>query len=124
MSTARPTAAELVAAVAGFLETAAIPALAGATAFHARVALNSLRIVERELREGPAVDAAELASLRALLGRDGTLAELNAALVAAIDDGTLATGDGALRAHLLASARARLAIDNPQYPSLTAVTAP
>nr|WP_238888557.1 DUF6285 domain-containing protein [Mycobacterium sp. IDR2000157661] len=53
----RPTAAELVAAVAGFLETDVReatrperrPADAGAVNFHARVAANVLRIVEREL---------------------------------------------------------------------------
>jgi hypothetical protein len=53
----RPTAAELVAAVAEFLETdvrAATgpdsrPADVGAVNFHARVAANALRTVEREL---------------------------------------------------------------------------
>ncbi|WP_237571817.1 DUF6285 domain-containing protein [Mycolicibacterium lacusdiani] len=52
----RPTAAELVAAVAEFLDTevrgkstAPDGRLAGAVDFHARVAANALRIVEREL---------------------------------------------------------------------------
>lgn len=53
----RPTAAELVAAVAEFLETEVREATGpngrladvGAVNFHARVAANALRIVEREL---------------------------------------------------------------------------
>jgi hypothetical protein len=62
----RPTAAELVAAVADFLDSDVRDALlsdgrpadAGQVAFHARVAANVLRTVERELtddREPPAL---------------------------------------------------------------------
>lgn len=62
MSHYRPTAAELVAAVAEFLETEVREATGpdsrladvGAVNFHARVAANALRIVERELLQaGP-----------------------------------------------------------------------
>ncbi len=70
MSHYRPTAAELITAVAEFLETEVRNATApngrlatepnsrladvGAVNFHARVAANALRIVERELRQtGP-----------------------------------------------------------------------
>lgn len=45
----RPTAAELVAAVAEFLETDVRDGTTGAVNFHARVAANVLRTVEREL---------------------------------------------------------------------------
>jgi len=45
----RPTAAELVAAAAEFLETDVRAATGGQVNFHARVAANALRIVEREL---------------------------------------------------------------------------
>lgn len=45
----RPTAAELVAAVAEFLETDVREGTSGAVNFHARVAANVLRTVEREL---------------------------------------------------------------------------
>lgn len=47
----RPTAAELVAAVAEFLESDVKDATTGAVNFHARVAANALRTVERELRD-------------------------------------------------------------------------
>lgn len=45
----RPTAAELIAAVAEFLENDVRHATTGQINFHARVAANALRMVEREL---------------------------------------------------------------------------
>jgi hypothetical protein len=45
----RPTAAELVAAVAEFLETDVRDSTTGQVNFHSRVATNALRMVEREL---------------------------------------------------------------------------
>ncbi len=45
----RPTAAELVAAVAEFVETDVRTATTGQVNFHARVAANALRMVERQL---------------------------------------------------------------------------
>jgi hypothetical protein len=47
----RPTAAELVAAVAEFLEGDVRAGTSGAVKFHALVAANVLRTVERELRD-------------------------------------------------------------------------
>ncbi len=47
----RPTAAELVTAVAEFLDDDVRGATDGRVNFHARVAANVLRIVERELTE-------------------------------------------------------------------------
>jgi ketosteroid isomerase-like protein len=58
----RPTAEELVAAVAEFLESDVRAATEGQVNFHARVAANVLRIVERELSADPkaAIDEREL----------------------------------------------------------------
>jgi ketosteroid isomerase-like protein len=75
----RPTAAELVGAVAGFLESDVRQATDGQVNFHARVATNVLRIVERELQQE--TDPAEA------LQRLGFADE--AALAAAIRDGDL-----------------------------------
>lgn len=111
----RPTAAELVAAVAEFLDTEVCPALEGRLAFHATVAVNVLRIVERELAAGTG-DAH--ARLRALTGADGDLRELNALLAQRIRDGELSIADEALRDHLVRDVLARLAVDNPGYPSI------
>jgi len=47
----RPTAAELIDAVAGFLAGEVRANTTGAVNFHALVAANALRIVERELRD-------------------------------------------------------------------------
>jgi Domain of unknown function (DUF6285) len=111
----RPTADELIAAVADFLEREVGPALSGRIAFHAKVAANALRIVERELRDGPAAAEADLARLRELTGADGTLPELNAMLAQRIRDGAAPAG---LHDHLVRSVLARIAIDNPGYPSV------
>ena len=86
----RPTAPELIAAVAEFLESDVRQATDGQVNFHARVAANALRIVERELsRNGdPGVagfaDEAELAAAirdGSLDGRDGDVAKFLRALV-------------------------------------------
>ncbi|MFM9032786.1 MAG: phosphotransferase, partial [Mycobacterium sp.] len=60
----RPTAAELVAAVAGFLDGEVRAGTTGAVNFHALVAANALRIVERELLDDTAAEP--LAALRRL----------------------------------------------------------
>ena len=78
----RPTAAELVAAVREYLERDVMTATEGRVAFHARVAVNVLGMVERELELGAAQDAAEHDRLVALLGRDGTVRELTEVLAA------------------------------------------
>jgi hypothetical protein len=111
----RPTAAELIAAVAQFLEHEVRPELDGRLAFHAKVAVNALRIVERELTGTAASD--ELASLRSLVG-GGDLLALNTVLANKVRTGELSIEDPAVRDHLIRSALARLAVDSPRYPSL------
>ena len=111
----QPKAAALVAAVAEFLRSQALPQLDAHVAYHARVAANALDIVARELTLGPAAAEAEHGRLTALLGRDGTLAELNQALAAAIESGTLDAATPDLAAHLWATTLDKLAIDQPSY---------
>lgn len=130
----RPTAAELIAAVADFIEQKAAPQLDAHTAFHAKVAVNALRIVQREVERelraaagGRHADADELARLRELCkvdtgNADATVPALNRELCARIADGRVAADDRALHRHLLQSVLDRLAVDNPKYPSLSAVT--
>lgn len=55
----RPTAAELVAAVADFLDNDVRGTVDGHLNFHARVAANVLRIVERELLDDSAPAVAD-----------------------------------------------------------------
>jgi hypothetical protein len=103
----RPGVQELLEAVRDFLLRDALPALDGRVRLHARVGANVLGLVQRELALAPASDAAELARLESLLGRSGTLAELNTELARRIRAGELGTDHAAL-----------LAVDNPEYSGL------
>jgi hypothetical protein len=114
----QPSLAELVKAVRDFLENKALPELKGHTAFHARVAANALAIAARQLEQGAAADEAELKRLRALLGREGSLQELNRALCRAVREGRLDIGSLELREHLEATTRAKVEIDQPNYSGL------
>ncbi len=111
----RPEIGELVAAVRDFLERRVLPELEGHTAFHARVAANALAIVERQIRLGPEAEAAESLRLRALLGRDGSLPELNRELCARIRSGEIGLETPGLAEHLRATTLAKLAVDQPRY---------
>jgi hypothetical protein len=64
----RPSAAELLDAVRGFIESEVIPALEGRRKFHARVAANVLAIVGRELAAEEVQLDAEWQGLSELLG--------------------------------------------------------
>lgn len=118
MTEPRPTAAELVAAVAGFLTDQVVPALEGKVAFHTRVAANALRIVERELRLGAEAEAVEAERARL----PGAPAD-DAALATLIREGHPDVDDPALRGYLIRSVRARIAIDSPDYPAVAQAAA-
>jgi hypothetical protein len=105
-----PTAAEIVAGVAGWL-----PTDGSAGTFALRVARNALEIAARDMTLGPPADARAAARMQALLGREGTRDELDRALVAAIRAGDIAPDDPALVAHLRACALDTIAIDQPKY---------
>ncbi len=115
MAQVRPTAAELIEAVREFVAGPVTAALSDQAAFHARVATNVLAMVERELELGPALEAAETARLEALLGRDGSLAELTAVLARAIRDGALDHRLAEVLDHLRRTSREKLTITNPRY---------
>ena len=114
----QPSMRELVEAVRAFLEQRAMPELKGHTAFHARVAANALAIIARQLERGAQSDADELQGLRALLGRDGALEELNRALCRAIRGGDIDILSPELQQHLERTARAKIEIDQPNYSGL------
>lgn len=115
MAQDRPTAAELVEAVRDFLADDVQPALEGRLAFHTRVAVNALGMIERELSLGPALDAAERARAVALLGHDGELRDLERELAARIRDGSLDARSGEVNDHVRATVRAKLEVANPGY---------
>ncbi len=109
---------ELVEAVRSFLETRVTPELKGHTAFHARVATNALAIVVRQLELSGKSDTAELARLKALLGRDGTLEDLNRELCRRIRSGACTLATPGLAEHLEQTTRDKVAIDQPNYSGL------
>jgi hypothetical protein len=103
----RPSAAELIAAVADFLDHDVRDAVTGQVNFHARVAANALRMVERELLAPAPVDVA--AALETLGAVD------EADLAAAIRRGALDDRGADLMTGLRALVRHRLAAAHPGY---------
>ncbi len=103
----RPTAVELIAAVADFLDNDVRQATAGQVSFHARVAANVLRTVERELLDQTAGEVT--AALTELGFADET------ALAAAIRAGELDGRAGDVLPCLRTLVRHRLTIAHPGY---------
>lgn len=111
----RPTIRELLDAVEDYLRADLRPQLQGHAAFHTLVAANALAIVKRELDSFATVNAAELDRLRALLGAEGDLVELNRELCRRIRSGEIALDDAKLLDHLVRTTLAKNATDNPRY---------
>jgi len=118
----QPSAIELLRAVRSFIQDQAIPRLEGRAAFHGRIAVNALAIVERGLELGPAQDAAERERLEALLGRSGSLEELNRELCRRIRAGELDLDTPGLLRHLRQTTLAKLAVDQPRYAACRRAT--
>lgn len=103
----RPTAAELLAAVAEFLEGEVRDAAPASVGFHALVAANALRIVQREILDQ---DASEPQAALARLG----FADENA-LAEAIRDGKLDGRDAEILGCLRILVAHRVAVAHPGY---------
>jgi hypothetical protein len=118
MAQDRPTASEMLAAIADFLREEATPALDRTEprlGFQMRVAVNALGILEREARLGPGADAREHARLTKILGHDGTLDDLNRELARQLRAGERDERDAELMAHLEATIADKIAIANPKW---------
>jgi hypothetical protein len=104
-----PTGPELLDAVLGYLTDTVRPLLPPEQAYPFRVALAALAIVGRELRSGPADEAAHAARLAGLGFAD------DAALAAALRSGEVPDDAlPAVHAALLADAEARLRVTDPR----------
>ena len=103
-----PTAQQLVESVREWIERDVMPATSGRLQFHARVAINVLAMVERELELGPAQATAHAERLAAL-GFDS-----DQELAAALRSGELEITE-ALRDRVWASVRDKVAVANPKY---------
>jgi hypothetical protein len=110
-----PTPSEILGAVAAFLKDVVVPETTGRTSFHVRVAANALEMMRRQLDTQPAAEAAELTSLKAILGLDGDLASLNAELSRRLAAGELDLASPGVKDHLWTTTLAKLAVDQPTY---------
>jgi hypothetical protein len=98
-----------------FLERDVMAATEGRVNFHARVAVNALGMVERELTDGSTYAAAEAERVRRLLRTEGDPRDLERELAARIRDGSLDDRADEVRAHVRATVREKLLIANPGY---------
>ncbi len=110
-----PDAATLLKAAIRYLDEELSPELAGYHRFKTRVTINVLSTIKRELELGASQAADEEARLTNLLGHPGILADQNEELTAKIMDGRMGSGDPVLRAHLRATLREALMINNPKW---------
>jgi hypothetical protein len=110
-----PTPTELIKAVADFLRNDITPEIGGHNAFKLRVAINALDLVTRQLALESSSDGAEAKRLAQLLGRHGSLEELNRVLAGKIAAGEADLQTPGLAEHLWQTTLAKLAVDQPNY---------
>lgn len=117
-----PKAGELIDAVIGFIEKNAAPNLKDRDVFLARVAVNALAAVKREIEQGQAAEDASTARMAALLGHEGDWTALNAELCAALREGAMDLSTPGVFDHLKASIIDQVRIDQPNYSGLKKAT--
>ncbi|MBP7815975.1 MAG: protein kinase [Phenylobacterium sp.] len=111
-----PRTEELVEAVARWIDTIR-PELKPRDAFLARVAVNVLGVVQRELTLGPAAEIDAVERMSGLLGHGGSFEDLTAELCAKLRAGEMDASTPGLLAALRANAQDQVAIDQPNYAS-------
>lgn len=109
-----PKTEELVQAVALWIDQVR-PGLDPRNAFLARVAVNVLSVVERELTKGPQAEGRAAEAFAAVLGHEGDFAALNAELCERIREGEFTEATPGLLEALRTLAFDQLAIDQPKY---------
>ncbi|MFK7974752.1 MAG: phosphotransferase family protein [Halioglobus sp.] len=112
-----PMPEELLSGVIQFLKHEAAPKLEGHNHFLARVAANSLRIAQSELRHGAAAGEAERQRLSAIVEDGGSLDELRWKLVHQLR-GDMPLDSTQLQHHLRQTVAVQLFIDQPRYSAL------
>ncbi|MDN4987754.1 hypothetical protein KUL72_25875 [Bradyrhizobium arachidis] len=112
-----PIPIELTKAVSDFLRNDIIPLISGHQAFKLRVAINILDLVTRQLTQEEGSDAREVERLRALLGMDGSVTDLNRVLAERIAKGEVDLATPGLAEHLWQTTMDKLAVDQPNYAS-------
>ena len=112
-----PTPEELIKAVADFLRNDIAPMISGHNAFKLRVSINALDLVTRQLALESRSDAAEVSRLSQLLGKQGSLGELNRVLADRIAKNEVDLQTPGLADHLWQATMDKLAVDQPNYAS-------
>jgi uncharacterized protein YigA (DUF484 family) len=112
-----PTPEELIKAVADFLRGDIAPLISGHNAFKLRVSINALDLVTRQLALEQDRNTAEAERLSRLLGKQGSLPELNRTLADRIAKGELDLQTPGLADHLWQTTMDKLAVDQPNYAS-------
>ncbi|MEC9114294.1 MAG: phosphotransferase family protein [Actinomycetota bacterium] len=110
-----PRVDELLTSVRDFLHGEVMSSTTGRTNFLARVAGNSLDIVDRELAIGPELRRREEARLADLLQRPGSFDQLRWSLVEALRDGSMSLDRQDLHQYLRESVVNQVSIDQPKY---------
>lgn len=114
-----PRADELLRSVTDFLREQVMSETTGRTQFLARVAGNSLDIVQREMALGTAAAHQERERLQSLLdSTDADLMQLRERLVQGLRAGQIDLNAPGLAAHLRASIVNQINIDQPRYAGL------
>jgi Domain of unknown function (DUF6285) len=113
----QPRGADILAAVSKLLRETLMPHLPANAAFQARVAANAIDLVAREINFGDTVESEALGRLQALLGRNGSLQELEADLSGRIRRGELDLQSEGLADHLWQTTLDKMKIDQPAYAS-------
>lgn len=109
-----PSAQEILQAITSWIEELR-PQLDERNAFLARVAINALATVDRELAQGESAKAQATARLARLLDQDGDYDALTRELCARLRAGEMTTSTPELLATLRANLLAQLRIDQPAY---------
>jgi Domain of unknown function (DUF6285) len=111
----KPEPAEILSAVANFLRNEVMPEAKGHLAFKARVAVNAIDLVRRQIELAQPLEQAEAHRLAVLLGHEAGLAEGNHELARRIAEGAIDLETPGLFDHLRLTTLAKLAVDQPRY---------
>ena len=110
-----PRLDELLTSVRDFLHADVMNETSGRINFLARVAGNSLDVVQRELTIGPQLRRQEHRRLEALLQQEGTVDELRWQLVNTLRDGSMDIARVDLHEYLRETVVNQVGIDQPKY---------
>lgn len=110
-----PDASTLLSAAARYLEQELMPTLSGYHRFQARVTVNVLNLIRRELDMLKAHESEERVRLTTVVGHDGAVDLLNDELCDLIRTDRIDLQEPTLRAHIRQSLADALAINNPKW---------